>query len=177
MADAGDGLLALRIAEDKAVVGGPVAQFPAGAVVGEGGAEKVDVRPPLPQVDSQAGLVLAAPGPGHIGLGEFLSVLRQGVVPDGLLLGAGAVAAHRYDGGPAARGGEQLLQHGPGPGVEPDLGMAAVHGHQGLRLRLSGQGVGPVHQIQGAPHAPTASPISLSSSWGKSRPIPFIMLG
>ena len=62
-------------------------------------------------------------------------------------------------------------------GVEPDLGQTVVHRHQGLRLRLPVQGVGPVHQIERAPHGSTASPMSLSSSWGKSRPMPRIMPG
>ena len=170
-------LLPLGVAEDKAKVGGPAAQGPAGAGVGEGGAEEVHLRPVLAQIDGQPGLVLAAPGAGHVGLGEGFAVLGQGVLPDGLLLGPGPVAADRDDRAHASHGGEKLIQHHFGSLVETHLGLTGADGGEVLRGGLLRQGMGAVDQIQRTFHASTASPMRRSSRGPNSRPMLRIMLG
>ena len=75
--DAGDGCLVLWIAEDKAVLRGPAAKGAEYTGIGELGADEIQVGPVFPQVDGQAGLVLAAPGQGHVGPGKGLAVITE----------------------------------------------------------------------------------------------------
>ena len=104
-------------------------------------------------------------------------MLGQGVLPDGLLLGPGPVAADRDDRAHASHGGEKLIQHHVGSLVETHLGLTGADGGEVLRGGLLRQGMGAVDQIQRTLHASTASPMRRSSRGPNSRPMLRIMLG
>ncbi len=70
---------------EEAVPGRPPSESAAGPGVGEAGADEVKIGDVLPQVDGQAGLVLAAPRKGHVLPGKGIPFPGPGVVPDGLL--------------------------------------------------------------------------------------------
>ena len=109
VADASDGLLPRRVALHPSILGHGLPEGLAEALIGEGGADEVNLPLVQAQVDGQPRLVLAAPGAGHIGLGEGQAILRQGAVPDGLLLGQGPPAADRYDPLPPVDGGHEAV--------------------------------------------------------------------
>ena len=72
LGDVGDRLLLPAVALNEAVLGGQTAEGPAGPFVGKVGADEVDAGGGLGQVHGQAGLVLTAPGEGHVLPGEGL---------------------------------------------------------------------------------------------------------
>lgn len=145
--DAGDGLLSRLVPQDKAVPGRQAAKDPAGAVIGKGGADKVDVPGGLAQVNGKTGLMLAAAGQSHVLAGEDPAPFGQRLVPDALLLRAAAPAGDRHNLPLSARflnaGGQQ-----PGRlAVQQDVRAAVVHSGEGAG-RLPPEGVGLIDQDQ-----------------------------
>ena len=140
------------------------------------------------QVDGQSRLVLAAPGAGHIGLGEGQAILRQGAVPDGLLLGPGPPAADRYDAAfHPSMAAMQAVQGLGGPALQLERRVAPStvtrsgwgRGWQGwwalTRMRSP-----LVHRFRGqnaSDHGAITCPRMVSKISGKEKPAAFIMPG
>ena len=187
LGDAGEGLFCFRVPLDEAVVRRRPAEGPAHPGVREVRPDEVDVVGGTAQVHGQAGLVLTAPGEGHILPGEGFTLRPEGVVPNLLLLGLAAPAGHRDDGPRPPHRLDAGGQKPGGPALHEDVRVAPVRGGQ-FQLFLAPDGVGGVDQDEEAGvylvpgegdglHASTPSSRMRVTRLVKLSPAAFIMLG
>ncbi len=101
MGDPGDGLFPWRVSLNEAISCRPLPECLADTLIGEIGAEKVNIRLGQSQIDGKPGLVFAVAGSGYKSVCKFFSILPKGTDINFLLFLLGAPAAYRCDKIPA----------------------------------------------------------------------------
>ena len=135
---------------DKSVFCRFPAESAANPRIGKLRPDKVDFLLLLPQVNGKPALMLAVSGIGHIGFRKFPSVFLKRVLPDFLLLPAGAPAADRYDSPPAVYFIHQMKKKHGRPALHENPGFLLQNRKQGCALILLFISICPVYQDQTA---------------------------
>lgn len=145
VSDVGDGFFSGRISQNKAIAGGQFSECAAHAGMGKVWPDEINCFRGKPQINGQAGLMLAASGKGYVLAGEGLALLAHGVVPNGLLLVQTAPAGYGNNGVFALYCPDAGAQLPGGLPVQLHLRPAGVCTNQ-IRRFGDGKGVAGVHQ-------------------------------